>query len=261
MPARPSVPPRAHPTASPTVSPTASHEDGRPAAAGERPNGAASGHARPDGIPAAALALMSSSLLRLAERGVLRRFRRGTQLITEGDHGDTLFIVLEGRLRAFSEDADGRELRYAEYGPGEYVGEMSLDGGPRAASVATLTPCLLAMVTRATLEQHLADEPAFAFELLAKVIRRARAATLGLRQVALNDVYGRLRGRLDELAAEAGADGSRRIADPPSHGELAARLGCTRSMVSRVLKDLERGGLLLPRPGEWLLPRKLPDKW
>lgn len=222
---------------------------------------AANESAPADPLPATAAALMSSSLQRLAARGVQRRFRRGTQIITEGDHGDTLFIVLEGRLRAFSEDADGRELRYAEYGPGEYVGEMSLDGGPRAASVATLTPCLLAMVTRATLEQHLAEEPAFAFELLAKVIRRARAATLGLRQVALNDVYGRLRAHLDELATAAGPDGGRRIADPPSHGELAARLGCTRSMISRVLKDLERGGLVLPRPGEWVLPRKLPDKW
>ncbi len=204
---------------------------------------------------------LSPSLRRLAERGMARRFRRGTQIINEGDHGDTLFIVLEGRLRAFSEDTDGREVRYAEYGPGEYVGEMSLDGGPRAASVATLTPCLLAMVTRVTLEQHLAEEPAFAFELLAKVIRRARAATLGLRQVALNDVYGRLRLRLDELAGPPGADGARRIESPPSHGELAARLGCTRSMVSRVLKDLERGGLVVPGPGAWLMPRELPAKW
>jgi CRP/FNR family transcriptional regulator, cyclic AMP receptor protein len=63
------------------------------------------------------------------------------------------------------------------------------------------------------------------------------------------------------LAAGSAPDGGRRIAEPPSHGELAARLGCTRSMVSRVLKDLERGGLLLPGPGEWVLPRKLPDKW
>ncbi len=204
---------------------------------------------------------MTPSLQRLAARGIVRRYRRGTQFITEGDHGDTLFIVLEGRLKAFSEDADGRELRYAEYGPGDYVGEMSLDGGPRAASVATLTPCRLAMVTRATLHAHLAAEPEFAFELLAKVIRRARAATVGMREIALNDVYGRLRQRIDGLAVPDGGTG-RCVPEPPSHAVLAASSGCTRSMVSRVLKDLERGGWLTVEPaGAWRLPRELPAKW
>jgi CRP/FNR family cyclic AMP-dependent transcriptional regulator len=203
----------------------------------------------------------SPSLKRLAERGVVKRFRSGTQFITESEPGDTLYIVLEGRLRAFSEDADGREVRYAEYGPGDYVGEMSLDGGLRAANVATLTPCRLAMVTRATLQAHLADEPAFAFELLAKVIRRARAATVGLREIALNDVYGRLKRRIEERATSV-AGGGRIVAEPPSHATLAASIGCTRSMVSRVLKDLERGGLLVvDANGAWRLPRELPAKW
>ncbi|MCE2907820.1 MAG: Crp/Fnr family transcriptional regulator [Burkholderiaceae bacterium] len=206
-------------------------------------------------------AAWSPSLRRLAARGVIKSFRSGTQFITEGEPGDTLYIVVEGRLRAFSEDADGREVRYAEYGPGDYVGEMSLDGGLRAANVATLTPCRLAMVTRATLQAHLADEPEFAFELLAKVIRRARAATVGLREIALNDVYGRLKRRLDGLAQPA-PGGGRVIAPPPSHATLAASLGCTRSMVSRVLKDLERGGwLVVERRGGWRLPRELPAKW
>mgnify|MGYP001809728691 FL=1 len=204
---------------------------------------------------------LSASLQRLAARGVARRFRSGTQFITEGEPGDTLYIVLEGRLRAFSEDADGREVRYGEYGPGDYVGEMSLDGGPRAANVATLTPCRLAMVTRATLQAHVAAEPEFAFELLAKVIRRARAATVGLREIAFNDVYGRLKRRLDEQAVAENGDG-RVIPEPPSHATLAASIGCTRSMVSRVLKDLERGGwLVVEKRGAWRLPRELPAKW
>jgi CRP/FNR family cyclic AMP-dependent transcriptional regulator len=137
---------------------------------------------------------------------------------------------------------------------------MSLDGGPRAASVATLAPSRLVMVTRTTLQAHLAAEPEFAFELLAKVIRRARAATVGLREIALNDVYERLKRRID--AAAMAADGGRRIAEPPSHATLAASIGCTRSMVSRVLKDLERGGLLaVDAGGGWWLPRELPAKW
>ena len=122
---------------------------------------------------------------------------------------NTLYIILSGRLRAFSRSPDGgREVTYGEYLPGEYVGELSLDGGPRSADVQTLAASWVVVVTRATLEQHVAEQPAFAFELLSKVIRRVRAATLSLRAVALNDVYGRVAWLLNDRAVPQ-ADGSR----------------------------------------------------
>jgi len=203
---------------------------------------------------------MSDSLRALARRGELRRLRKGAQIIAEGEAGDTLFIVLAGRLRAYSVAADGRELTYAYYGPGEYVGEMSLDGGPRSAHVEVVEPGLAAWITRRTLEQHLSEDPHFAFELLAKVIRRARAATLGLKQHALNDVYGRLKALLEELAA-AEPDG-RAVIDPaPSHLEMSQQLGCSREMVSRVMKDLERGGYVEVGRRRVVVARALPAKW
>ena len=63
------------------------------------------------------------------------------------------------------------------YGPGEYLGEMSLDGGPRSAKVITLEASGCVVITRKTLERHIAEQPQFAFELIDRVIRRARAAT------------------------------------------------------------------------------------
>ncbi len=155
--------------------------------------------------------------------------------------GDSLFIVLSGPLRAFSNGSDEREVTYAIHGPGEYVGEMGLDGGLRSANVQTLQASVCALVTRATLERHLAEDPAFAFELLAKVIRRARAATLGLRQIALLDVYGRLTALLEDLALPA-PNGERLVDPAPSHLEISRLLGSSREMVSKVTKDLERGG-------------------
>jgi CRP/FNR family cyclic AMP-dependent transcriptional regulator len=149
----------------------------------------------------------------LARRGELCRFAKGAVLIQEGSHGDTLYIVLEGRLRVYgSHVANEREITHGTYGPGEYVGEMSLDGGPRSASVAALEPTVCSMVTRRTLEAHLAEHPSFAFELLAKVIRRARMATISAKGMALNDVYGRLKALLEGLA-EPQPDGTRRIAE------------------------------------------------
>ena len=85
--------------------------------------------------------VMSEALSELAARGELRRYRKGTLLIQEGDHGDTIFIIQSGRLRAFSAGDNDREITYGVYGPGEYLGELSLDGGPRSASVITLEAC------------------------------------------------------------------------------------------------------------------------
>ncbi len=184
---------------------------------------------------------MSDSLRDLAARGGPRLVAKGRLLIQEGDVGSTLYIILSGRLRAFSRSAySDREVTYGEYLPGEYIGELSLDGGPRCADVQTLADSWVVVIARATLEVHIAEQPAFAFELLAKVIRRTRAATLSLRAVALNDVYGRVAWLLNERAVPQ-ADGCR-LCSPLTHQDMASLLGCTRPMVSRVMKELERGG-------------------
>lgn len=209
---------------------------------------------------ASATLAMSDALQALAERGEVRRYRKGTLLIQEGDVGETLFIILAGRLRAFSSGDNDREITYGVYGAGEYIGEMSLDGGPRSASVITLEASTCAVVGRRTLEAFVAERPDFAFELLAKVIRRARAATLNARQLALNDVYGRLRSLLAELSL-AQADGSRWMAERLTHQEMANRLGCSREMVSRLMKDLERGAYLVLDQQRYRLLKPLPQRW
>ena len=203
---------------------------------------------------------MSAGLFALAERGEIRRYRKGTLLIQEGDQGDTIFIILSGRLRVFSEGENDREITYGVYGPGEYMGEMSLDGGLRSASVITLEASQCAVVSRRTLERFIAERPDFAFELLAKVIRRARVATLNARHLALNDVYGRLKLLLGALAVLQ-ADGTLRVADRLTHQEMANRLGCSREMVSRLMKDLERGGYVSVQDARLVLNKPLPQRW
>jgi CRP/FNR family transcriptional regulator, cyclic AMP receptor protein len=98
-------------------------------------------------LPAVEAPLMSDALRDLAARGEVRRYRRGTLLIQEGDVGETLFIILSGRLRAYSVGDREREITYGVYGPGEYIGEMSLDGGPRSASVMTVEACTCVVIT------------------------------------------------------------------------------------------------------------------
>ncbi len=201
---------------------------------------------------------LSDAVRALARRGVVRPFRRGALLIQEGDVGDTIYIILSGRLRAFSVSADGeRDITFDSYGPGEYVGEMGLDGGPRSANVEALEASRCAVITRPTLQAHLAEQPQFAFELLAKVIQRARAATKSARNMGLVDVYGRLKLLLQQLA-QAEPDGSFVTRERLTHRDIASRLGCSREMVSRVLKELERGGdIVVDKPAQRLRWRRL----
>jgi CRP/FNR family cyclic AMP-dependent transcriptional regulator len=204
---------------------------------------------------------LPAPLQALARRGSLRRYRRGSVLIEEGEAGDTLLIVLSGRVRAYSADARGREITYGLYGAGEYLGEMSLDGGLRSASVSATEASLCAIVTRATLLAHIAEHPEFALELIGKLIRRARAATLSAKQLALNDVYGRLVLLLESLAEPVPGQGHV-LRERLTHREMAQRVGSSREMVSKLLKDLAAGGHVTPAPDGRLAVRlPLPSKW
>ncbi|MBV8605804.1 MAG: Crp/Fnr family transcriptional regulator [Pelomonas sp.] len=195
------------------------------------------------------------ALRALALRGTARSYRRGTLLIEEGASGDSLYLILAGSLRVFGCDQRGREVTYGVYGPGEYVGEMSLDGEPRSASVICEADTRCVLLTRASLLAHIAAQPEFALELLTKVIRRARAATLSTKQLALNDVYGRLKSLVETLADETGEI---RL----THQAMAQRLGCSREMVSKLVKDLEHGGYLERiANGRYRRLRNLPARW
>lgn len=207
-----------------------------------------------DGVP------MSDALRRLAESGAPKWLAKGRRLIEEGDTGSTIYIILSGRLRAFSSTPDGEhEVTYGEYRPGEYLGELSLDGGPRSAHVEAVVPSWVTAITRTTLERHIAERPEFAFELLSKVIRRVRAATLSLRAVALNDVYGRIVWLLNERA-QFQPDGTH-LAGPLTHREMASLLGCTKSMISKILKELETGGYVSCADHCIRLLRPLPSRF
>ena len=213
----------------------------------------------PHSLPAADSA--SAHVEALAHRGAERHYRRGTLIIQEGDRGDTLYIVRSGRLRAFVADASGKELTLGLYGPGEYVGEMSLDGGPRSASVEAAEATVCAVITRDDLLAYIADHPDFALELMSRLIRRARLATDNARSMALVDVYGRLTRLLEQLAEPPDADGARTLRERLTHQQIASHLACSREMVSRLLKDLENGGYVAQRERRLVLLKTLPARW
>src|SRR6266566_4558339 len=94
------------------------------------------------------LVLGQKDLDEIARHAVPKQFKARTVLVSEGEKTDTLYIIVEGRVRAYVSDADGREAVLSVMGPGEYFGEIAFDAGPRSASVMTLEPCRLLIVQR-----------------------------------------------------------------------------------------------------------------
>lgn len=198
----------------------------------------------------------------LAVRGLVRSYPKKAVVINEGEIGDSLFVLLKGSVKAFSMDESGREITFGRIHAGDYFGEMSLDGGPRSASVITVEPSTCAVVSRADVGEHLAAAPEFALNLVMRVIRRARDATEAARNMALLDVYGRLIAVLekqDGLTTSTTAGGI--TLEDITHQEIASRVGASREMVSRLLKDLEKGGYIEMETKRITLLKKLPLRW
>ncbi len=203
---------------------------------------------------------LTPALRALALRGAIRSYAKNIVIINEGEMGDLLFVLLKGQVKVFATDADGREITYGTIQAGDYFGEMSLDGGPRSASVMTLEPCVCAAVTRLAVRDHLAEEPEFALDLVAHVIGRARAATETARSMALLDVYGRVISLLEGHQGAA-AEGKPVVIRPITHQDIASRIGASREMVSRILKELEKGGYIKLGVKQVTLINKLPSRW
>src|SRR6266536_4456465 len=102
------------------------------------------------------IAGLSDALRPLASRGVIRSYRKNTVIINEGELGESLFVLLRGRVKVYSNDAGGHEITYNVVERGDYFAEMWLDGGPRSASVMTLEPSICSVVDRTALSEHLA---------------------------------------------------------------------------------------------------------
>jgi len=196
----------------------------------------------------------------LAQRGQLRSLARNTVFIHEGDHGDSLFVILSGRVKVFVADGEGREMVLDIHGPGDYVGEMALDGRPRAASVMAMEPTVCSVLTREALRAAIAANPDVAMNLIGTLIERARIATENVRNLALMDVYGRVARLLLSLAVEQ-PGGRMVVPERLTQQDIADRVGASRDMVSRIFKDLTTGGYVTVADRQITINRRPPARW
>ena len=189
----------------------------------------------------------------------VRTFSKRAIIVTEGDDTDSLYVILAGKARVFVSDDKGREVVLNQIGAGEYFGEVTLDGGPRSASVMAIEECRCAVIRRAELSAFIERNPGFALHLVRKLAHRVRELTENVRSLALMDVYGRVARLLLELAEER--DGRLVVDEPLTHKDIASRVGASREMISRIFSDLSEGGYVVKEDGHLVIARKPPPRW
>ncbi|HST02126.1 MAG TPA: Crp/Fnr family transcriptional regulator [Usitatibacter sp.] len=195
----------------------------------------------------------------LASLGRVRSYPKNTVFITEGDSSDSVFVILSGRVKIFLSDTEGHEMILDTQGPGEYVGEMALDGNPRSASVMTTEPTMFSVVSREPIKEAIRRKPDFALDMISKIIDRARLATNSVKDLALLDVYGRVARLLLNMAVEV--NGKLEIPDKLTQQEIAERVGASRDMVSRIFRDLTAGGYITVESRHITINKKPPARW
>jgi len=127
-------------------------------------------------------------LAKLSDRGGQRNYARGELLIREGEASTEVYILLAGELKAFTSDANGNELVYNVMTPGEFFGELSLDGGRRSASVQATHSSMCVVVAQADVQAFLGEYPEFAEALVMKLIARVRWVTAQAKSLGLDGV-------------------------------------------------------------------------
>lgn len=199
-------------------------------------------------------------LSQLALYGDAKWYRRNDLLIEEGAVSDALYILIAGQLKVFTQDDKGRELVYNILQPGEFFGELFLDGGLRSASVKAVVDSQCIVVDHLAIRGFMKTYPEFAECLVYKLIARLRHATQLSKSLALHDVYERTVDLLNQVALNEGD--IRVVPLTLTQQEIADRVGATREMINHILRDLIRGGFLARDEQKRLVFSKmLPKRW
>lgn len=203
--------------------------------------------------------LPEDKLRALAEKAVTKSVSKNVIVITEGEFTRSLYVILSGRVKVYLDDENGKELVLDVKGPGEYFGEMALDDGPRSASVATLEPCQFAVISAADFKAVLTEQPEIALQVITNLIRMTRGLNENVRSLALLDVYGRVARMLLELAVEQG--GNQVLPEKLTQQEMASKVGTSREVINRILRDLITGGYIKIEEKRITIIKRLPAKY
>lgn len=192
--------------------------------------------------------LDEAELLGLGARVRRRSYRKGEYIFHQGDTGDAVFVLTEGRVKVIFASAEGDEMILATLQAPDIFGELALiDGGPRSASIQTLEPTAVLTLTRATLLDLMSRHPGVTDVILRSLGRLVRRMITQAADLVFMDLHGRVAKLLLRMIED--------LSDHPSQltsldlkmtqSDLAAMVGGSRQSVNQILHQFERRGYLL----------------
>jgi CRP-like cAMP-binding protein len=191
--------------------------------------------------------LSDEALDNLVQATTRRVYPKETTLVEENEIGETLYMILSGKVKVTNIGPDGKEVILSVLGEGEFFGEMALlDEEPRSANVVSMEKTEMMLLRRKEFMSLLESNKEILSTLMAVLSGRLRHANAQIRSLALLDVLGRIARLLLDTAEKEGRkllDGSV-VFRRPTHQEIASMVGTSRETVSRMIGDLSRDGYI-----------------
>lgn len=192
---------------------------------------------------------------------VHRKFSKNTVIINEDDNADSLYVIETGKVKVFLSDKSGKEYVINTMGEGEHFGELALlDDEKRSASVMTLENSSFFIIYKQDFKELLTNHPAISIVLLKNLTQQVRHITENVKSLALKDVYGRLVKVVTELAEPRG-ENEFIVSERLTQQDIADRVGASREMVARILKDLTTGNYISFDKRHIVIHGKLPTAY
>jgi len=175
------------------------------------------------------------------------KINRGGILFAEGDAGDQVYVIVEGKLKLGTSSGDGRENLLSILGPGEMFGELSLfDPGPRTSTATAVTDAKLLSLGHDKLIPWLKEYPDVALQLLGRLAQRLRRTNEAVGDLVFSDVPGRVAKALLDLGERFGkrSEEGLFVHHDLTQEELAQLVGASRETVNKALADFAGRGWL-----------------
>ena len=191
--------------------------------------------------------LTEEALLTISKLAVRRTFPRSTLIVLEESHAETLYIIELGSVKITRLNEEGREVILAMLGPSEFFGEMALlDGQGRSANVMALEDTTLVTLSRRDFLDVLGQYPSISIQLLREMTSRLRKSDQQIKSLSLSDAEHRIGIALHRISEDVGIfrKGEVIIAQLPFQQDIANMAGTSRETVSRMLKNLNKKGLI-----------------
>ncbi len=197
-------------------------------------------------------ALSDEDLEKLARYSQVQHVDAGTVIFNKSDAGDSMMVIIEGKVMIGSTSIAGKELVLNIIGEGEVLGEIAfVDGEARTADARALEATTYLVLERRYFQPLLDDQPKLAAQLLGVLCQRLRNTTDQMEDTAFYELKTRLARKLLAFAEHYGdqSDAVGKVEIPVNQSELGAMLSATRESVNRQLRELANAELIELKQG------------